>query len=158
MHGRHDLVKAIALFEDSMNRNHHGAVFIHVAVLYQSFLYLGFTALLPDHHHVHAIVSHTAFTCRSSVQSHVIAVWNSVKWILLLVFHQSIPTFHWRNHIQMYVGISSCLNMLHMLVRNYHYSLRNNSEESSSLLLYGRSLKSRMLHVIHSISCNQHSH
>jgi len=75
-----------------MNRNHHGAVFIRVSVLHQSFLYLGFTALLPDHHHVHAIVSHSAFTCRSSVQSHVIAVWNYVTWILLLVFHQNIPT------------------------------------------------------------------
>jgi len=92
VHGRHDLVRAVALFEDNMNRNHRGAVFIYMSVLHQSFLYLGFTALLPDHHHAHAIVSHTAFTCRSFVQSHVIAVWNCVKWILLLVFHQSIPT------------------------------------------------------------------
>jgi len=74
-----------------MNRNHHGAVFIYVSVLHQSFLYLGLTALLPDHHHVPATVSHTPFTC-SSVQSHVIAVWNSLNWILLLFFHQSIPT------------------------------------------------------------------
>jgi hypothetical protein len=85
------MVRAIALFEDNMSRNHHGAVFICVSVLHQSFLYLGFTALLPDHHHVHAIVSHAAFTC-SFVQSHMIAVLNSAKWILLLVFHQSIPT------------------------------------------------------------------
>ena len=66
--------------------------------------------------------------------------------------------YHWRNHIQMDVGISSCWNMLHMLVRNYHYSLQNNSEERSSHLLHGRSLISHMLHVIHSLSCNQHSH
>jgi hypothetical protein len=92
VHGRHDLVRVIALFEDNMNRNHRGAVFIRVSVLHQSFLYLGFTALLPDHHHAHAIVSRTAFTCRSSVQSHVIAVWNCMKWILLLVFHWNIPT------------------------------------------------------------------
>jgi len=66
--GRHDLVRATALFEDNMNRNHHGALFIYVSVVHQSFLYLGLTALLPDHHHVPATVSHTPFTC-SSVQS-----------------------------------------------------------------------------------------
>jgi hypothetical protein len=36
------------------------------------------------------------------------------------------------------------IGCLETLVRNYHYSLRNNPEERSSYLLRGESLKSRV--------------
>jgi hypothetical protein len=66
IHSCHILsVKCVALFEGNMDKNHHGAQFcISVSVLHQSsgkfslFLYLGFIALLPEHHLLHTIVFH----------------------------------------------------------------------------------------------------
>jgi hypothetical protein len=82
-----------------MDRNCHGAkLFISVSVLY---LYLGFTALLPEHHHLSMPSSFTSFIrpweenslCQSSVYvPKCFAMWNSDKCLSLLVYHHSSTT------------------------------------------------------------------
>jgi hypothetical protein len=119
-----------------MEKIHHGAKSpILASVLYQSswkfytYLHLGFTALLPHHHHhaitvqiLHSLVGRNILKC--------FMMWSSAVWILLLVFHHSSPTISIAKTVyQMYVGIFFIYKCLrhseynHMETQHSHTSL-----------------------------------
>jgi hypothetical protein len=92
VHGCCDL-----LVRGYMDRNYHGAkLSISVSVLY---VYLGFTALLPECHlyvlwftsFIH-LWEETSLPQSSVYVLRCFAMWNSVKWISLLVLHHSSIT------------------------------------------------------------------
>jgi len=83
-----------------------------------------------------------------SEQKRTALFWVITQWVMVIFYRRFGTTYRARIQISIILLDSWLLNMgpigcLETSVRNYHYSLRNDPEVRSSLLLRGGSLKSR---------------